>query len=364
MDPAESQADVVHNKELLSLKTLAENRAGFARSSLFERVSALLFEGEGELTPEIQTLIDEILVGLIGQVELQVRQKVSERIASLKAPPPGLTKLLATAEISVARSILERSPVLSEHDLLAIIEEATADHRHAIAKRHTLSASLSAALAAKHEPQVIATLLANAGAIIPIELFDDLVALSKSVETIRKPLLQRADLPKALAYQMFWWVTAALRQTILQRFEIDAKELDGLLGSVLHEERAKLTSQTGEQDVGGRHREIDALMDKLKHGDVKGFTQSIARLAGIDVKTAARIVSDASGEPLAVLAKAIGADRTQVTTIFLQLDYKRHGQGRPLAQIETVARLYDAVPSDRAKSAVSLWDAQVLAAAA
>jgi len=163
---------------------------------------------------------------------------------------------------------------------------------------------------------------------------------------------------------MFWWVTAALRQTILQRFEIDAKELDGLLGSVLHEEQAKLVSKTGELNIRGRHGEINALVDKLKQGDVRGFTQSIAQLAGIDVKTAARIVSDASGEPLAVLAKAIGADRAQVTTIFLQLDYKRHGKGRPLAQIETVARLYDAVPSDRAISAVSLWDAQVLGAAA
>jgi uncharacterized protein (DUF2336 family) len=363
MDPAEPQAEIVDNKELLSLKTLAENRAAFARSSLFERVSGLLFEGGGELKPEIRTLIDEILVGLIGQVELHIRQKVSERMASLTAPPPALTKLLASDEISVARSILERSPILTEHDLLAIVAEATAEHRLAIAKRIEVTASLSTALASRREAKVVEALLANAGAIIPVELFDDLVALSKTVETIRKPLLMRGDLPKDLAYQMFWWVTAALRHTILERFAVDAAELDGLLGSILHEAQAHV-SPKGEQQFQWRQGEINALVAKLKQGDVKGFTRGLAQLAGIDAQTAARIVSDASGEPMAILAKAIGVDRAQITTIFLQLDYKRHGKGRPLAQIETIARLYDTVSRDRAKSAVSLWDAQVLAAAA
>src|SRR5262245_36893742 len=177
---ADPQADAVDNKELLSLKVLAENRAVFARSSLFERVSGLMFEGEGELKPEVRKLIDEILVGLIGQVEVQIRQKVSTRIASLTAPPVALTKLLASDEIAVSRPILEKSAVLTEFDLLAIIAGATTDHRQAIAKRASLPASLSAALAAKREAKVIETLLANAGANIPVGVFEDLVALSKS----------------------------------------------------------------------------------------------------------------------------------------------------------------------------------------
>ena len=267
----------MENKELLSLKSLAENRAAFARSSLFERVSGLLFEGEGELKFEVRSLIDEILVGLIGQVELHIREKVSERIASLTAPPTALTKLLATDEISVARAILERSPVLSDHDLLATITEATTDHRHAIAKRVALSAVLSTALATRHEPKVIEALLANVGAIIPAELFDDLVALSKTLETIRKPLLMRGDLPKDLAYQMFWWVTAALRHTILERFAVDAKEVDGLLGSILHQAQAKHAAKNG-QPFQWRQGEINAVMAKLKQGDVKGFTQGLAQV--------------------------------------------------------------------------------------
>jgi uncharacterized protein (DUF2336 family) len=353
----------VENNDLLSLKVLAENRAVIARSSLFERVSGLLFEGEGELKPEVRILIDEILVGLIAQVELQVRRKVSERVASLTAPPTALTKLLAGDEISVARPILEQSPILTEHDLRAIIDDGTMDHRHAIANRASLPASISTALAVKRETKVVEALLANAGAIIPADVFEDLVALSKSVEAIRKPLLLRGDLPKDLAYQMFWWVTAALRHVILERFSVDAKELDGMLGSILHDAQQKHSTRAA-PDLKWRQGEINALVAKLKQGDVKNFTQGLAQLSGIAPETAARIVSDPSGEPMVILAKAIGADRAQLTTIFLQLDYKRHGRARPPAQIETIAHLYDAVSADRAKTAIVLWDAQILAAAA
>ena len=58
MSAADKQADAVDNNELLSLKVLAENRAVFARSSLFERVSSLLFEGEGELRPELREALE------------------------------------------------------------------------------------------------------------------------------------------------------------------------------------------------------------------------------------------------------------------------------------------------------------------
>jgi hypothetical protein len=148
----------------------------------------------------------------------------------------------------------------------------------------------------------------------------------------------------------------------LQRFTVDPTELDGMLGAILREMRAKRPK--GEGAFQWCQGEVNALVAKVKHGDVKGFTRSLAQIANISLETAARVVSDSSGEPMVILAKAIGADRSQITAIFLQLDYKRHGRARPVAQIETLARLYDAVTAERAKAAIELWDAQVYAAAA
>jgi len=347
----------VNSGELLNLKALAENRAGFARSALFDRVSHLLFEGEGELSPEVRTLIDQILTGLITHVEKEVRKKVSVRLSTLKTAPHDLTKLLASDEIEIARPILHHSPVLTDADLIEVIDNQTTDHRLAIAKRPVVHADVSAALIAAKEPKVVETLLANLGAAIPRAVFGDLVALSEKVDSIRRPLVARKDMPKDLAHKMFWFVSAAMRHTILEKFAIDPVELDAVLADVLVEQdtqAAKRAATKGNWSMG----EVNALIGKLKVGDVPGFTTALAQVVGVELPVAAKIVADAGGEALAIACKALGADRSQFTTIFLQLDYKRLGQARPIAHVQNVSKIYDLLPKEKAMAQVSLWNAQ------
>jgi uncharacterized protein (DUF2336 family) len=350
--------DNVNSGELVNLKALAENRAGFARSALFDRVSQLLFESEGELSPEVRTLIDQILTGLIHHVEGEVRQRVSQRLATLKSAPHELTKLLANDEIEIARPVLHHSPVLSESDLIEIVERKTVGHREAIAKRPEVPASVSAALVAAKEPKVVEALLANMGAAIPRAVFGDLVKLAEAVDSIRKPLVARKDMPKDLAHKMFWFVSAAMRHAILERFAVDPKELDAVLAEMLSAEDAAAVKRAGTKKLQWTMGEVNALIGKLKAGDVAGFTTALAQLVGVELPVAAKIVADTGGEALAIACKALGADRSQFTTIFLQLDYKRFGKARPIAHVQNVSKIYDLLPREKAVAQVSLWNAQ------
>lgn len=342
---------------MLDLKSLAENRTGFARNALFDRVSELLFESEGELTEDVRGIIDQILTGLIHQVEADVRKKVACRLASLKSAPVGLIKLLASDEIEIASPILFHSPVLTTSDLIEIINAKTPEHREAIAKRASIPAEVVTALVAVKEPRVIQTLLANIGAVIPRAIFNDLVVLSESVESIRRPLVDRRDLPKDIAQQMFWFASAAMRQAILQRFSIEPAELDTILAEVLEERNLRITPK-GQRASSWAAGEVQALVAKAKAGDVAGFTRALEIVTGVDSKTAARIVADVGGEPLAVACKAVGADKSQFTTIFMQLDYKRYGKARPMSFLEGVSKTYDVLPQQRAKAMVQVWAAQ------
>lgn len=345
----------MNSGELLTLKALAQNSARLARSALFDRVATLLFEGEGELSPEVQRLIDQILTDLIDQVEGDVRRRVSARLATLKTAPHALTMLLASDAIEIARPILHHSPVLTDRDLIELVQAKTTEHREAIARRAKIPAEVSAALAAKKEPKVVEALLTNLGAVIPRAVFGDLVALSEAVESIRKPLVARRDMPKDLAHRMFWFVSAALRQTILERFAIDAKELDSLFADVLVEHQEQLSARPAAHRMTG---EVNALLAKVKAGDVAGFTTLLAQTIGIGVQLAEKIVADVGGEALAIACKALGADRSQFTTIFLQLDYMRLGRPRPIAQVHTISKIFDLMPVERARAQVSLWNAQ------
>jgi uncharacterized protein (DUF2336 family) len=345
------------SSKLLDLKSLAENRTGFARNALFDRVAGLLFESEGELTDDVRTLIDQILTGLIHQVEADVRKKVACRLASLKSAPHELVKTLAGDEIDIASPLLFHSPVLSTQDLIEIINAKSPEHREAIAKRASIPAEVVQALVAAKEPRVIQTLLANVGAVIPRAIFNDLVALAESVDAIRRPLVDRRDFPKDLAHQMFWYVSAAMRQTILQRFSIDAAELDGIIAEVLNEPGLRITPQSQQRASTWSAGEVQALVAKARAGDIPGFTRALEIVTGVDAKTAARIVADLGGEPLAVACKAVGADKSQFTTIFMQLDFKRYGKARPMSFLEGVAKTYDILPQQKAKAMMKVWAA-------
>jgi len=357
--------DDVNSGELLNLQALAENRQSFARGALFDRVSGLLFESEGELSGEVRTLIDQILTGLINHVEADVRKKVSVRLSTLKSAPHDLTKLLANDEIEIAKPVLHHSPVLTDQDLIEVIETKTVDHREAIAKRSNVSPDVCAALASAKEPKVVHTMLANMGAAIPREVFGDLVALSEAVESVQIPLVARKDLPKDLAHRMFWFATAAMRRTILERFAVDPKELDAVLAEMLaehDEEQAKKPrrGKTGHWTMG----EVNALIAKAKAGEISGFIMTLAELVGVEMAVAAKIVADTGGEPLAIACRALGADRSQFTTLFLQLDYKRFGKARPASHLEHASKIYDLMPSEKAMAQVAVWNAQGVRAAA
>lgn len=342
---------------MLDLKSLAENRTGFARSALFDRVAGLLFESEGELSDEVRSLIDQILTGLIHQVEADVRKKVACRLANLQSAPHGLIKELAADEIDIAAPILFHSPVLSTQDLIDVVNAKTPEHREAIAKRASIPAEVVSAIVALKEPRVIQTLLANVGAAIPRSIFHELVAMAETSEGVRKPLIERRDIPKDIAHQMFWFVSAALRQSIVQRFTIDTKELDAIIAEVAAERQLKFAPQAQRASTWTAG-EVQALVAKAKAGDVAGFTRALEMVIGVDSKMAQKIVADMGGEPLAIACKAVGADKSQFTTIFMQLDYKRYGKARPMSFLESVSKIYDALPQAKAKALVRVWSLQ------
>ncbi len=197
---------------------------------------------------------------------------------------------------------------------------------------------------------MIETLLANMGAVIPRAVFGDLVALSQGVEAIRKPLVARKDMPKDIAHQMFWFVSAAMRQTILEKFAVDPKELDAVFAEVLPRRSAPATGRACRR---GRAARSTRSSPRRRRATSTASRRRSAQAHRRRACVAAKIVADAGGEPLAIACKAVGADRSQFTTIFLQLDYKRFGKARPIAHVQNVSRIYDLVPKEKAIAAVA-----------
>lgn len=349
-------------EELLTLKSLAYNRTTLARASLFEKVAGLWLDDAAKLSPESQGVMDQILTDLVKDVEGAVRARVAEGLAGKSQVPQKLIEQLASdPDIGISGPLLARCTMLADGVLMRIARDGGVVHRQAIAKREAVSMPLGDALCERREAAVLKTLIANPGAKISRTVFRDAMNLARSDETLRDAMLSRADTPKDLAYGMFWWVSAALRTQILSRYAIDPQALDAILRDMLSDMGAERIATV--QDVkpvapASCGKSFNTVVHALNGAGLRAFVQELAAAANIAPETAARIANDASGECLAVAARALGANRAQFTGLVHQLDVKRHGKASPHGVAGPASAAFDAVTEPQARAVVTLWNAQ------
>lgn len=353
------------NEELIRLLTLAKSKDASSRRRLVENITDLFLTDDGRLSEHERALMSDILGKLVVQVEKDIRKELSEILVSKGVNMPEIAALLAKDDIEIARPLLEKSDLLRDPDLIEVVRMRTDEHRMAIAMRESLSEQVSDALIEYGSEDVIEALLNNHDSAINKRAMEYLVAESRRVDRFQEPLVMRADLPADLAYRMYWWVSAALRKRIIEDFDIDP---------VVVEQAVKRAAQTViiDQDAGdgayvraqklvrrlfeNGELTVNFLTSSLRQQKVAVFVAGIAQLSGLDFKTAWRIFSDTGGESFAILAKAIGVDRSQFTTIYLLVTQAREGgQVKSPGVLRTILDLFDKITEENAKGALMIW---------
>ena len=328
----ESLSDIVsmvaqEGRDFEQLLDLARDKSVAARTRLVETVSDLFFGTKQTLSDRERALMTEILRRLIHDVEMAVRQALAERLAIDPDAPSDLVVALANDQIEVAHSILMKSNVLQDPELIEIIHQRTQEHQLAVAVRQRLSPVVSDALVATGNTDVIRTLLENHGAEINQATMGYLVEQSKRVDAYQNPLVMRPDLPPELAKRMYWWVSAALRKHIVAQFAIDPLALDQRVEDIVND---LIGQNAGGQPALARKSEELAkkvaergpissqlLVQTLRQGEVALFEALLAEASKLRRNLVRRIVFEPGGQGLAVISRAIGISKPDFASIFL-----------------------------------------------
>ncbi len=350
---------------LESLAKLAEERSPEKRRVLLERISDLFIASGQEVSDDESALMGDILNRLVHDVEMTVRRTLAERLADLDKAPRELITTLANDEIDVAAPILLSSGVLQDSDLIEIVRHRTKEHLMVVARRDAINEPVSDALVDNGDEDVIETLLYNHNAMISRRAISYLATESQRVDRFQKPLLTRPDLPANLAYEMFDWVSAALRQHILSSYDIDETLVDGVL------EETKRTA-LDDDDLGAASNEAMKLVQRLekagmltesflvqtlRDGRIGVFISALATKSGIDLQTARRIFFDRGEEGLAIICKASGFDRSTFASLTL-LRRKSAEQSGPMAPtvLEKLMSMYDTITARNARRVLRFWN--------
>ena len=354
------------NAGVEELLTLARDKSVAGRTALVGAVSDLYFEhpsGRGERETALMT---GILDQLIHDVEMSVRRALAVRLADRDDAPRDLVVTLANDQIEVAHPILSRSNVLDDEELIRIIGQRAAEHQLAIAMRRSIPSAVSDALVGAENEGVIKTLLENKNAAISQATMAYLVEQSRRVDAYQNPLLVREDLGPALAKRMYWWVSAALREHILQNFEIDPADLDRTLQrtvkEVVAESRKAATPGGGGQGALAEHfhgnRAITPrlLIQVLREGEIPLLETLFAKFTGLNPALVKQVLYESGGRGLAIACKAAEIEKSDFASIFLLSRQGRAGDKTvDPRELTNVLAFYDTLLQTGAAAVIDRW---------
>ena len=209
-------------------RLLAEDVDDEVRCDLARKIARLAPGLSQEAQDQIQQLTFEVLDILAHDQLPQVRQIIAEEIKRSETVPRAIVQHLARdLELIVSAPVLEYSPLLSDDDLLEIIESAPVQGAlSAISRRATVKAPVADAIAACDDYEAVAALLANPSAQIREETLDELIERAPEAEAWHKPLVERPELSLRAVRRIATFVALALLRLLEERNDLPSGATD------------------------------------------------------------------------------------------------------------------------------------------
>jgi hypothetical protein len=292
------------------------NRDGFSdfsqssqrsRDAALLRATTELFIQEAAHDRDEIRRYEELAIHFLPRVAVEDRIHVATRLADRPDAPQSVIRMLAKDTIEVAREVLARSSVLGALDLLAVIAATGAEHHRLIAARPNLAADVVRALKLVGDPDAVAS---PQGGDKPVATPATASAAPRSwARELPPPARGPARIvpldPDLIEFRNFLAAERSLRLRLMadlaswpprRPYQGPGSRLDHAFRSILGAAQI-----VGFARRNQRRELITAIADGL------ALPEEIVR-ASLD---------DRSGEPVAVLLKALGLDNIQAQQVLL-----------------------------------------------
>ncbi len=281
--------------------TLAQDADARVRSFLAQKLSRLL----PTLAPLDQSAAQEqvlsILTILVEDEATRVRLSISDCVKSLPNVPHSLVvKLAHDHAVSVSDPIIRLSPLLTDHDLIALLTALPhSGTARSVAGRAGLSPSVSDAVVAHADHKAIRALLANSSASIRDATLDLLISQSRVHQDWHDPLVSRPTLSVKAATALSSIVATQLLSKLLARTDLPTDTAAAI--------RAQMDSGASIRSVSvpADDAELLQICHQVRDAGALNEPLVIETAKRCDRRRMAAQLAVASGLPLATLDRAI-----------------------------------------------------------
>lgn len=295
---------------------LARDSDETVRHKLADKVARLLPELDAAAQEKTQQYLLEVIEVLAQDEATRVRQIVAETLKDMASAPPEVVQRLARdVEEVVACPVLEFSPLLSDRDLLEIIEDGCVSGKLcAISRRRGVGERITDAIAATEDVDAIAELLENKSAQIREETLDRLVEAAAEVTAWHEPLVARPQLSMKAVRKLAAFVAETLLGRLEAREDLDRKTARAVAKEVHRRIELRAANEDcgelAEKHVRGLHAKgqlTDEILTRaLNRGDRDTVRFGLALRAGYSVALVDHILSAHSAKGVTALSWKAG----------------------------------------------------------
>ncbi|HEY5300216.1 MAG TPA: DUF2336 domain-containing protein [Acetobacteraceae bacterium] len=294
-----------------------------------ERVRALLARKLAALAPglsepdqvRLQCQAYDALAALIADEAVRVRAAIADVIKDVPGAPRGLVLRLANdCAVSVSEPVIRFSPILTDEDLLALLESPPSSATAlAVARRPDLTEPLADAIVAAEDAGAIQALLANPSAQIRESTLDALIAGASGHVEWHAPLVRRPVLAPHSARALADIVATQLLETLVKRADLGAATTAALRERLTARLSAEETHASQFHDLPteqalqeahrlARNNRLDepALIEALRTGRPRLATAMLAVAAVVPISVVDRAASLRSAKGLVSLVWSAG----------------------------------------------------------
>jgi uncharacterized protein (DUF2336 family) len=304
---------------------LAKDKDAGVRERLAHKIGRLAPDLTRDERAHIRDLTLDVIAILASDRTAKIRQIIAESLKDMTdAPVEVIQRLARDVEIKVAGPILESSPLLSDTELISIIQSKPIQGAlEAIARRRRLGMRLTDALvavAASAPDGVLAVtaLLKNHNAEIDPKTMDQILDLAPRQRTWHEPLVQRPTLSGGAIRRLASFVSHALLGALKARKGTDPATVAAVAATVerrLAEEAQETADETEDAAAdSGPEPEAPAPEDTEIVDAPVGEAAIIVAIEANQVAAVAAAVARDSGLPRPVVRKILGSASAKAIT--------------------------------------------------
>lgn len=279
-------------------------------------VTDLFLPGEHRLTEWHRTTMAALLDRLLRSVEDDLRAALAPSFGP--DSHPALHAALTAAHVEIVRPILDRSPVLEDPDLTALLLRRVEEHRlhRAAGPTATIRHGLLLELVRDSDTAVAESAMAL------------LIAQSRRLDRFQEPAIASVELPAEIEHRLVWTTAAALRCYLILRHGIAPGHADQAIGEAA---MARLAAFDEGDCLEARSSELVRRLEELGRLDgaftcralieagLPLFLACLSLRCGLGLDATWEVLCDPRGHGAPLLLRAAGLNRRQAGEVLVTL---------------------------------------------